>query len=86
VEVHSKKCPFTTIGTAQLLVTSAEKLSDASPLIKMERNDLYLRERIRRLLETYSLEEILEQCDETAEDILVFLYFEYGLKFPEEPM
>lgn len=52
----------------------------------MERNDLYLRERIRRLLETYSLEEILEQCDETPEDILVFLYFEYGLKFPEEPM
>jgi hypothetical protein len=52
----------------------------------MERNDLYLRERIRRLLEAYSLEEILEQCDETAEDILVFLYYEYGLKFPEEPM
>jgi hypothetical protein len=52
----------------------------------MERNDLYLRERIRRLLEAYSLEEILEQCDETPEDILVFLYFEYGLKFPEEPM
>jgi len=52
----------------------------------MERKELVLRDRIRRLLETYSLEEVLEQCDETPEDVLIFLYFEYGLKFPEEPM
>ena len=52
----------------------------------MERKELYLRERIRRLLETYSLEEILEFNEATEEDILVFLYFEYGLKFPEEPV
>lgn len=52
----------------------------------MERNELYLRDRIRRLLEEHTLEEILEQCDETPEDILVFLYFEYGLPIPEEPV
>ena len=52
----------------------------------MERNELVLRQSIRRLLEDYTLEEILEQCDETPEDILVFLYFEYGLKFQEDPI
>lgn len=52
----------------------------------MERKELYLRERIRRLLEVYSFEEILEFNEATEEDILVFLYFEYGLKFPEEPV
>jgi hypothetical protein len=52
----------------------------------MERKELFLRERIKKLLEMYTLQEILEFNDETEEDILVFLYFEYGLKFPEEPM
>lgn len=52
----------------------------------MERKELFLRERIQRLLETYSFEDILEFNEATEEDILVFLYFEYGLKFPEEPM
>jgi hypothetical protein len=52
----------------------------------MERKELYLRERIQRLLETYTLEELLEYNDATEEDILVFLYFEYGLKLPEEPV
>ena len=52
----------------------------------MERNELYLRERIQRLLETYTVQEILEHNDMTDEDILVFLYFEYGLKLPEEPV
>ena len=52
----------------------------------MERKELYLRERIQRLLETYTLENILELNDMTDEDILVFLYFEYGLKLPEEPV
>jgi hypothetical protein len=52
----------------------------------MERKELVLRDRIRRLLEVYTLEEILERCNETPEDILLFLYFEYGLSFPEEPV
>jgi hypothetical protein len=52
----------------------------------MERKELHLRERIQRLLETYTLEELLEYNDATEEDILVFLYFEYGLKLPEEPV
>jgi len=52
----------------------------------MERKELYLRERIRRLLETYSFEEILEFNDMTEEDTILFLYLEYGLKLPEEPM
>lgn len=53
----------------------------------MERKELQLRERIQRLLETYTFEEILEFNDTTPEDILVFLYFEYGLTFPEnEPL
>jgi hypothetical protein len=50
----------------------------------MERNELYLRERIQRLLETYTLEEIIDHNDVTTEDILVFLYFEFGLTFPEQ--
>jgi hypothetical protein len=52
----------------------------------MERNELFLRERIRRFLETYTVQEIFEHNDMTEEDILVFLYFEYGLKLPEEPV
>ncbi len=50
----------------------------------MERNELFLRERIQRLLETYTLEEILELGGVTPEDVLVFLYFEFGLTFPEQ--
>lgn len=53
----------------------------------MERKELYLRERIQKLLETYTFEELLEYNEATEEDILVFLYFEYGFKFPEaEPV
>lgn len=52
----------------------------------MERKELYLRERIQRLLETYSFEEILEFNDMSEEDVVLFLYFEYGLQLPEEPL
>lgn len=53
----------------------------------MERNELLLRDRISRLLETYEFEDILEHNNVDLEDILVFLYFEYGLKFPDnEPL
>lgn len=53
----------------------------------MERKELFLRDRIQRLLETYTFSEILEYNEATEEDILLFLYFEYGLKFPEaEPL
>jgi hypothetical protein len=48
----------------------------------MERDELKLRERIEKLLEIYSFEDIIEQNDLTIEDILVFLYNEYGLTFP----
>jgi hypothetical protein len=50
----------------------------------MERKELHLRERIKKLLQTYSFEEILEYNNETEEDVLVFLYYEYGLQFPEQ--
>lgn len=52
----------------------------------MERKELYLRERIQKLLEVYTFQELLEFNDVTEEDILIFLYFEYGLKLPEEPV
>ena len=52
----------------------------------MERKELLLRERIQRLLEVFSFEQILEFNDLTEEDTLVFLYLEYGLQFPEEPL
>jgi len=53
----------------------------------MERNELLLRERIERVLDVYSLDDIFDYNDVTIEDILVFLYFEYGLKFPDkEPL
>lgn len=52
----------------------------------MERKELFLRERIRRLLEIFTFEQILEHNDITEEDALLFLYFEYGLQFPEEPL
>lgn len=52
----------------------------------MERKELFLRERIQRLLESYSFEEILDFNDMSEEDVLLFLYLEYGLKLPEEPV
>jgi hypothetical protein len=53
----------------------------------MERKELLLRERIQRLLATYSFEDLLDYNEATEEDILVFLYFEYGFQFPEaEPL
>jgi hypothetical protein len=53
----------------------------------MDLNELMLRERIQNLLETYTFEEILEQNGDSIEDILVYLYFEYGLQLPEvEPL
>lgn len=52
----------------------------------MERKELSLRERIQKLLDTTTFADLLEHNDMTEEDVLVFLYFEYGLKFPEEPM
>ena len=52
----------------------------------MERKELQLRERIQRLLEVFTFEQILEYNDITNEDVLLFLYFEYGLNFPEEPL
>ena len=52
----------------------------------MERKELQLRERIQRLLEVFTFEQILEFNDMEYEDVLLFLYFEYGLNFPEEPL
>lgn len=52
----------------------------------MERKELFLRERIRRLLEVFTLEQIFEFNDMTEEDVLLFLYFEHGIQFPEEPL
>ena len=53
----------------------------------MERSEITLRDRIEKLLEAHSLVQILEYNDATEEDILVFLYQTYGLKFPEsEPL
>ena len=53
----------------------------------MERKELLLRERIQRLLATYSFEELLDFNETSEEDILVFLYFEYGFQFPDaEPL
>lgn len=48
----------------------------------MERDELNLRERIEKLLEIYDFEDILEHNDLSIEDVLVFLYCEYGLDFP----
>ena len=48
----------------------------------MERDEIQLRERIEKLLEIYSFEDILEHNDLSLEDVLVFLHNEYGLTFP----
>lgn len=53
----------------------------------MERDELNLRLRIREVLETYTFEEILDEANEEMEDILIFLFNEYGLLLPErEPL
>ena len=53
----------------------------------MERDELDLRLRIREVLETYTFEEILDEANIELEDIIIFLYLEYGLLLPErEPL
>ncbi len=53
----------------------------------MERDEVRLRDRLKVVLETYTLEEILEQNDMTVEDTLVFLVYNYGLLLPDyEPL
>lgn len=53
----------------------------------MDRDELALRERIRILLETYTFEELLEENEMEIEDVVLYLYLEYGLKLPEmEPL
>lgn len=53
----------------------------------MDRDQLVLYTHIKKLLEVYTFEEILEYNDDTVEDILMYLFYEYGLKFPEvEPV
>lgn len=43
-------------------------------------------DRIYRLLETYTLTELLEYSDLTEEEVLDFLYEEGLLKLPPEPV
>jgi hypothetical protein len=53
----------------------------------MERDELRLRERIARLLETYSLEELLEYNEMTEDDLLVLLISSYDFSIPDmEPL
>lgn len=53
----------------------------------MERDELQLRERIARLLEAYSLEELLEYNEMSEEDLLVVLIGEFGFNIPDmEPL
>ena len=53
----------------------------------MERDELLLRERISKLLEAYSLEELLEYNEMTEEDLLVILINEFGFDIPNmEPL
>ena len=49
----------------------------------MERDELRLRERIARLLETYSLEELLEYNEMTEDDLLVLLISSYDFSIPD---
>jgi hypothetical protein len=49
----------------------------------MERDEILLRDRIKNILQTYELEEILDQNEMTIEDCLVFLVYQYGLKLPD---
>jgi hypothetical protein len=53
----------------------------------MERDELQLRERITRLLEAYSLEELLQYNEMSEEDLLVVLISEFGFDIPDmEPL
>ena len=53
----------------------------------MDRDELFFRNKIRILLETYTFEDILEENEMELEDAVYFLYLEYGLKLPErEPL
>lgn len=53
----------------------------------MERDELQLRERIARLLEAYSLEELLEYNEMTEEDLLVVLISGFDFTIPDmEPL
>lgn len=53
----------------------------------MERDELQLRERISRLLEAYSLEELLEYNELTEEDLLVLLIRDFSFDIPDmEPL
>jgi len=51
----------------------------------VDRGKIELLERVIRLLETYTLEDILEHNDLTQEELLVTLYVEGHIEFPEEP-
>jgi hypothetical protein len=50
----------------------------------MEREELRLRERLTKLLETYTLEEILEHNDLEPIEVLLLLY-QQGYSFPVDP-
>lgn len=53
----------------------------------MDRDELFLRDKIKKLLDVYTIQDLFEFNDVTPEDILIFLYFEYGLTLPEvEPV
>ena len=51
----------------------------------MERDNIRLLERVRRLLDTYTLEDILNHNEMTEEELLCLLYTEGHIIFPEEP-
>lgn len=53
----------------------------------MDRDELFLRQRIRTLLETYSFEQLLESNELEMEDIVLYLYQEEYIHLPEmEPL
>lgn len=53
----------------------------------MDRDEIILRDRIKRLLEVYDVEEILADNDMTIEDMLIFMVENYGLLLPDyEPL
>lgn len=53
----------------------------------MDREEIALRDRLKNILNVYTLEEIFENNDATVEDILVFLVHNYGLLLPDyEPL
>ena len=50
----------------------------------MERDELQLRERVQKILEEYTFEEILLAAGHELEDVLIFLIHEYSLDLPEQ--